>query len=103
MALYDRFGRLMYGSEDLIKDCLEYVVFEKHLSDTYGVWRVHDKLTPDWAPKPQPIYRTIRQPILKELPEKVEEKDSDGQKALPPQGGQGEIAAGSTQPSLATA
>jgi hypothetical protein len=41
LALYDRFGRLMYGSEELIKDVLEYVVFEKHISDIYGLWRVH--------------------------------------------------------------
>ncbi|XP_034233576.1 probable 39S ribosomal protein L45, mitochondrial isoform X2 [Thrips palmi] len=46
LAVYDRFGRLLYGSEVLAKDVLEYVVFEKHLSNEYGVWRVHAKLIP---------------------------------------------------------
>jgi Ni,Fe-hydrogenase III component G len=27
----------MYGSEELIKDVLEYVVFEEHISDIYGL------------------------------------------------------------------
>lgn len=46
LAVYDRFGRLIYGSEVLAKDVLEYVVFEKHLSNEYGVWRVHAKIIP---------------------------------------------------------
>lgn len=46
LAVYDRFGRLIYGSEIVAKDVLEYVVFEKHLSNEYGVWRVHDKILP---------------------------------------------------------
>lgn len=57
LAIYDRFGRLMHGSEILAKDVLEYVVFEKHLSNEYGVWRIHDKIIPDWMPPkpPSPI------------------------------------------------
>lgn len=60
LAIYDRFGRLMYGSEILAKDVLEYVVFEKHLSNEYGVWRLHDKLIPDWMPAKQPSPITYR-------------------------------------------
>lgn len=60
LAIYDRFGRLMYGSEILAKDVLEYVVFEKHLSNEYGVWRLHDKLIPDWMPPKVPAPITYR-------------------------------------------
>lgn len=62
LALYDRFGRLMHGSEILAKDVLEYVVFEKNISKLYGEWRIHDKIIPPWTePKPpSPItYRVI--------------------------------------------
>jgi len=62
LAIYDRFGRLAYGSEKLAKDCLEYVVFEKHLSDEYGSWRVHGKILPDWLPTQQPLLRTMKKP-----------------------------------------
>ncbi|MXQ93158.1 hypothetical protein E5288_WYG003520 [Bos mutus] len=45
LAIYDRFGRLMYGQEDVPRDVLEYVVFEKHLANPYGSWRMHGKIT----------------------------------------------------------
>ncbi len=48
MAVYDRFGRLSHGSEVIAKDVLEYVVFEKHLANEYGIWRVHAKIIPPW-------------------------------------------------------
>lgn len=60
LAIYDRFGRLMHGSEIVEKDCLEYVVFEKHLSNEYGVWRLHEKIIPDWTPPKAPAYITYR-------------------------------------------
>ncbi|XP_062561941.1 large ribosomal subunit protein mL45 [Armigeres subalbatus] len=60
LAIYDRFGRLMHGSEIIAKDCLEYVVFEKHLSNEYGVWRLHEKIIPDWTPPKSPAYITYR-------------------------------------------
>jgi len=50
LAVYDRFGRLMHGSEVIAKDVLEYVVFEKHLSNLYGMWRIHEKVIPQWMP-----------------------------------------------------
>lgn len=67
LAVYDRFGRLMHGSEIVAKDVLEYVVFEKHLTNTHGVWRIHGKVIPDWMPPPESIPKTYR------LPEVVEE------------------------------
>ncbi|XP_063594457.1 large ribosomal subunit protein mL45-like [Penaeus indicus] len=68
LAVYDRFGRLQHGSEVVAKDVLEYVVFEKHVANTYGVWRVHDKIIPDWMPPRQPSYKTY----------KVEEQSAEG-------------------------
>lgn len=59
LAIYDRFGRLMHGSEIVPKDVIEYVVFEKHLSNEYGVWRLHDKIIPDWAPAREPSRKTF--------------------------------------------
>lgn len=58
LAIYDRFGRLMHGSEILAKDVLEYVVFEKHVANEYGRWRVHDKIIPDWLPMREPTNTT---------------------------------------------
>ncbi|KAJ8709396.1 hypothetical protein PYW07_009222 [Mythimna separata] len=54
LAVYDRFGRLIHGSEILAKDVLEYIVFEKHLSNLYGTWRIHEKIIPDWTPPKEP-------------------------------------------------
>lgn len=62
LAVYDRFGRLMHGSEIQAKDVLEYVVFEKHLSDVYGTWRLHDKIVPEWTPPREPSHLTRPRP-----------------------------------------
>lgn len=48
LSVYDRFGRLMQGSDILRKDVLEYVVFENHLANEYGKWRIHGKIIPKW-------------------------------------------------------
>lgn len=61
LAVYDRFGKLMHGSEIIAKDVLEYVVFEKHLSNEYGTWRLHDKIVPEWAPPLDPSAKTFVQ------------------------------------------
>ncbi|KAG8225830.1 hypothetical protein J437_LFUL005637 [Ladona fulva] len=71
LAIYDRFGRLMYGSETIPKDVLEYVVFEKHLSNQYGKWRIHDKIIPDWMPPKPPAPITY----VKKLPEPATETE----------------------------
>ncbi|XP_028905413.1 39S ribosomal protein L45, mitochondrial [Ornithorhynchus anatinus] len=59
LAIYDRFGRLMYGREDLPRDVLEYVVLEKQLRNPYGAWRLHDKIVPPWAPAPDAPLKTV--------------------------------------------
>ncbi|XP_021917982.1 probable 39S ribosomal protein L45, mitochondrial isoform X2 [Zootermopsis nevadensis] len=72
LAIYDRFGRLMHGSEILAKDVLEYVVFEKHLSNEYGLWRLHEKIVPNWMPPKEPVTKTFRL-VKKETPEESSE------------------------------
>ncbi|KFQ61602.1 hypothetical protein N334_05281, partial [Pelecanus crispus] len=57
LAIYDRFGRLMYGGEQVPKDVLEYVVFERYLVNPYGTWRMHGKIVPEWAPPKEPIIK----------------------------------------------
>ena len=58
LAVYDRFGRLLHGNPIVAKDTLEYVVFEKHLSNVYGKWRIHAKIIPDWVEKKSVSKRT---------------------------------------------
>ncbi|NWI88725.1 RM45 protein, partial [Pitta sordida] len=62
LAIYDRFGRLMYGGEEVPKDVLEYVVFERYLVNPYGSWRMHGKIVPGWAPPKDPIIKTVMIP-----------------------------------------
>lgn len=57
LAIYDRFGRLMLGSEEQSKDVLEYLVIERHLVNPYGRWRLHGKIVPSWAPAKDPIIK----------------------------------------------
>ncbi|XP_015665936.1 39S ribosomal protein L45, mitochondrial [Protobothrops mucrosquamatus] len=64
LAIYDQFGRLMYGSEQIPKDVLEYVVFERHLLHKTGHWRLHDKIVPSWAPPKDPLTKTVMIPGL---------------------------------------
>lgn len=71
LAIYDRFGRLMHGSEIIAKDVLEYVVFECNISNEYGSWRLHSKIVPDWAEPKQPALTTWR--VVEEPEETVDE------------------------------
>ncbi|XP_063993208.1 large ribosomal subunit protein mL45 [Diachasmimorpha longicaudata] len=66
LAVYDRFGRLMHGSEFVKKDVLEYVVFENHLANKYGAWRIHGKIIPPWMPERENAQRTY---LMKPPPE----------------------------------
>merc|ERR1712062_922395 len=80
LAVYDRFGRLIHGSEVVAKDVLEYVVFEKHLSNIYGIWRLHSKIIPDWAPPREPGLLTFRIPA--EEPEEEAQTEATSEKSL---------------------
>lgn len=43
------------------KDVLEYVVYEKHIVNQYGMWRIHGKIIPDWMSlkEPAPVTNII--------------------------------------------
>ncbi|KIH50909.1 Tim44-like domain protein, partial [Ancylostoma duodenale] len=43
LAVYDRFGHLILGSEVEPREVVEYVVFENHIAVIDGTWRLHDK------------------------------------------------------------
>lgn len=45
LAICDWFGWLMYGRGDVLKNGLEYAVFEKHLTNPYRSWRMHGKIS----------------------------------------------------------
>ncbi|XP_041372267.1 probable 39S ribosomal protein L45, mitochondrial [Gigantopelta aegis] len=76
LAVYDRFGRLMYGSDRIAKDVLEYVVLEKHIANEYGLWRIHGKIIPDWMPPREPLLKTFLKPEFSPLPAEETEEDS---------------------------
>lgn len=66
LAVYDRFGRLIGGSENVVKDVLEYVIFENYLTNQYGCWRIHGKIIPDWiSPTLESVSTSVR-PSFKE-------------------------------------
>ncbi|KAJ1351728.1 hypothetical protein KIN20_007853 [Parelaphostrongylus tenuis] len=49
LAIYDRFGHLLLGSETEPREVVEYVVFENHIAVIDGTWRLHDKVYPKWV------------------------------------------------------
>ncbi|VDL74761.1 unnamed protein product [Nippostrongylus brasiliensis] len=49
LAVYDRFGHLLLGSETEPREVVEYVVFENHIAVVDGMWRLHDKVYPRWV------------------------------------------------------
>ena len=75
LAVYDRFGRLMYGDPDQPRDVLEYVVLEKHIADEYGQWRVHGKVIPDWIPPRGTLHKTYVKPHFDPLPDLEDDKE----------------------------
>ncbi|KOX78544.1 putative 39S ribosomal protein L45, mitochondrial [Melipona quadrifasciata] len=76
LCIYDRFGRVLLGSDTIKKDVLDYIVFEKHLANEYGTWRIHGKIIPDWM-KPEEVSTfTYR------LPKKQEEEPSSSDSAV---------------------
>ncbi|CAI4232481.1 unnamed protein product [Auanema sp. JU1783] len=58
LAIYDRFGHLILGSETEPRDVVEYVVFENHIAVVDGVWRLHDKVYPKWSQPKQGAHLT---------------------------------------------
>lgn len=44
LAIRDRYNRIVTGDMKKAKSVIDYVVFERHLTDTYGKWRICGKL-----------------------------------------------------------
>lgn len=76
LAIYDRHGRLIAGDENKVKDVLEYIVFEKHIANEYGRWRMHGKLQPKWVPPKEPIRPTFVKPEPPKLDEDFEDPEA---------------------------
>ncbi|KAB0398637.1 hypothetical protein E2I00_013884, partial [Balaenoptera physalus] len=73
--------RMHTRQEDVPRDVLEYVVFEKHLVNPYGSWRMHGKIIPPWAPPKQPILKTVMIPGPQMKPwEEYEEPQGEAHK-----------------------
>ena len=72
---------MIHGSETVAKDVLEFVVFEKHLANVYGTWRIHAKIIPDWLPAKEPGRLTYRVPSQKEDTKKTDKKEEDVEKS----------------------
>jgi len=70
-AIYDRFGRLMFGNETVPKDVLEYIVFERVLTFPYSQWRVHSKIIPSWIPSTDPVLYTFEKANIELLNENI--------------------------------
>ncbi|CAG7727395.1 unnamed protein product [Allacma fusca] len=103
LAVYDRFGRLIHGSPITAKDVLEYVVFEKHLSNLYGAWRIHHKIIPEWLTVAPQDHRTLR------FDKEAESTPTDTKSLPSPPADSQEpslstpLASGTSQPQLSTA
>uniref|UniRef100_A0A0K0DN14 Large ribosomal subunit protein mL45 n=1 Tax=Angiostrongylus cantonensis TaxID=6313 RepID=A0A0K0DN14_ANGCA len=59
LAIYDRFGHLLLGSETELREVVEYVVFENHIAVIDGTWRLHDKVYPKWVTPKQGAHTTF--------------------------------------------
>ena len=60
-----------------MKDVLEYCVFEKHLSNLYGSWRIHGKIIPEWKPK-NDNYRILTYPVVSHADTEDQEDGEEG-------------------------
>lgn len=76
LAIYDQFGRLMFGDELVPRDVLEYVVYEKHLANLYGRWRMHGKI-PLASSQQQSVLKTFKLEEEKKLFEGVDDVKLD--------------------------
>ncbi|KAM3921136.1 large ribosomal subunit protein mL45 [Leptodactylus fuscus] len=85
LIIYDRFGRVECGTEEP-RDVLEYLVFERHLVNPYGLWRLHGKIVPSWAPPKDPIVKTVMLPGPQLKPwQELEDVAMEKQEAEPKQ------------------
>jgi large subunit ribosomal protein L45 len=60
LAIYDQFGRLLLGSEEVAREVIEYVIFENHVASVDGRWRILDKIYPKWSKPKEGVVRTFQ-------------------------------------------
>uniref|UniRef100_A0A1I7XS43 26S proteasome complex subunit dss-1 n=1 Tax=Heterorhabditis bacteriophora TaxID=37862 RepID=A0A1I7XS43_HETBA len=86
LAVYDRFGHLLLGSETEPREVVEYVVFENHIAVVDGTWRLHDKVYPRWSQPKEGAHIThslgnvledSRPSEAEDLPLRIEEKQRE--------------------------
>lgn len=76
---------MLLGSETVKKDVLDYIVFEKHLANEYGAWRIHGKIIPDWM-KPEEVSTfTYILPKKKEEPSSTDSAVQSVAEVVPPE------------------
>lgn len=76
---------MILGSETVKKDVLDYIVFEKHLANEYGTWRIHGKIIPDWMkPEEVPTF-TYSLPKKQEEPLSSDSAVQSVAKVVPPE------------------
>ena len=104
LAVYDRFGRLIHGNPTVAKDVLEYVVFEKHMANVYGEWRIHGKIIPEWMeekPKSRVTYVMPKEVVDSGEEASASSSSDEGRKAtVPPARGEDEVAQEETETTL---
>lgn len=92
LAIYDRHGRLIAGHPHVVKDVLEFCVFEKHIANEYGRWRLHGKIIPKWFAPKEPIRKTYIRPEFEDPGEILEadqlisneQQEEEEKKSVPP-------------------
>lgn len=76
LAVYDQFGRLILGSETIEIPVVDHVVYENHLVNQYGSWRIHGKLFSSEQLKKQrnykPTFKVKVEDKYEELPDNVD-------------------------------
>ena len=85
LCIYDRFGRVLLGSETVKKDVLDYIVFEKHISNVYGTWRVHGKIIPNWLTSKEIPTSTYILPKEEEQPSSSDSAVESVAQVVPPE------------------
>ena len=58
----DQYGRHIKGSDKKVKKVKDYVVFERHIVNKYGRWKVCGKVFPQQDAQPQRVQQLTQQP-----------------------------------------
>lgn len=76
---------MLLGSETVRKDVLDYIVFEKHISNVYGTWRIHGKIIPNWLTPKEISTSTYILPKKNEEPSSSDSVVESAAQVIPPE------------------